>query len=95
MRVKQIFTGFLVLWLLMFFASAGYAVEGSFFMGTGGATEDKPQSKLWFNDGTWWAILPDGILYAALDETFLCLCRATGNKETFASSPMTCTALKD
>src|SRR5215218_6906700 len=23
----------------------------------GGATEDKPQSKLWFNDGAWWALM--------------------------------------
>src|SRR5262245_40222587 len=35
------------------------------------------------------------ILHAALDETFLCVCRATGNTETFDSSPMTRTALKD
>jgi transposase-like protein len=35
------------------------------------------------------------ILHAALDETFLCVCRATGNTETFDPSPMTRTALKD
>ena len=35
------------------------------------------------------------ILHAALDETFICFCRATGNNETFDASPMTCTALKD
>jgi hypothetical protein len=35
------------------------------------------------------------ILHAAIDETFLCVRRATGNKEMFDSSPMTCTAVKD
>jgi serine protease Do len=35
------------------------------------------------------------ILHAALDETFLCVCRATGNTEMFDSSPMMRTALKD
>jgi hypothetical protein len=35
------------------------------------------------------------ILHAAIDETFLCVRRATGNKEMFDSSPMTGTAVKD
>ena len=35
------------------------------------------------------------ILHAALDETFICVGRDRGNKETFDSSPMTRTALKD
>ena len=35
------------------------------------------------------------ILHAAIDETFLCVRRATGNKEMFDASPMTCTAVKD
>ena len=41
------------------------------------------------------AIAIYAILHAAIDETFLCARRAIGNKETFDSSPMTCTALKD
>jgi len=35
------------------------------------------------------------ILHAALDETFLFVCRATGNKQTFDATPMTGTSLKD
>jgi hypothetical protein len=38
---------------------------------------------------------PRIILHAAIDETFLCVRRATGNKEMFDSSSMTCTAVKD
>jgi len=34
--------------------------EGPAYNGSGGApTADKPQSKLWFNDGTWWADMFD------------------------------------
>ena len=39
--------------------------------------------------------LGHAILHAAIDETFLCVRRATGNKEMFDASPMTCTAVKD
>lgn len=49
----------LVLASLAAFISSAYAVEGSFFKGSG-RTSAKPQSKLWFNDGFWWGILPDG-----------------------------------
>jgi hypothetical protein len=40
-------------------------------------------------------IVDEDILHAAIDETFLCVRRATGNKEMFDASPMTCTAVKD
>lgn len=35
------------------------AIQGFFFIGTG-RTDDKPQSKLWYHDGVWWGIFPDG-----------------------------------
>ena len=59
-----------------------------------------PESLQWRT----WAANPEGItgdellafiLHAALDETFLLVCRATGNKQTFDASPMTGTSLKD
>src|SRR5688572_5653834 len=35
--------------------------QGPAFGGTGPSpTEDKPQSKLWFNDGSWWALMRTG-----------------------------------
>ena len=39
-----------------------------------GTTEDKPQSKLWFHDGDWWAIMPDGFhlyFYRMIDGIFV------------------------
>ncbi len=33
----------------------------SFSVNFGSPTADKPQSKLWYGDGCWWAILPDSI----------------------------------
>jgi hypothetical protein len=60
MQRKWIITLFLVLGLLVFLIPTAYAVEGSFPIGSGGQTQDKPQSKLWFNAGTWWAIMSDG-----------------------------------
>jgi hypothetical protein len=41
-------------------AAAGPDVADKFSIGAGGGTDHKPQSKLWFNDGTWWAIVCDG-----------------------------------
>ena len=46
-----------------------------------GTTEDKPQSKLWFHDGDWWAIMPDGFhlyFYRMIDGVFI--------KQTFPSA---------
>src|SRR5438309_10819656 len=35
-------------------------LTGSFSIGAAGGTEQKMQSKLWFNDGFWWALVSDG-----------------------------------
>src|SRR6476469_3965001 len=32
---------------------------GASYTGSTDPTESKPESKLWFNDGTWWAVLYD------------------------------------
>lgn len=41
-------------------ALAAPDIADKFTIGSGGGTDHKPQSKLWFNDGTWWAIAYDG-----------------------------------
>src|SRR5262245_15555187 len=41
-------------------ALAAPDIADKFTMGSGGGTDHKPQSKLWFNDGTWWAVVYDG-----------------------------------
>jgi hypothetical protein len=35
-------------------------LTGNFGIGPAGGTEQKMQSKLWFNDGFWWALVSDG-----------------------------------
>jgi hypothetical protein len=46
-------------------AAAQTAVEAGYrdysFEGTGAPTAEKPQSKLWFNDGSWWGVLWDPV----------------------------------
>ena len=41
-------------------AFAAPDLADKFSIGSGGGTDHKPQSKLWFNDGSWWAIAYDG-----------------------------------
>jgi hypothetical protein len=41
-------------------AHASPDLADKFTMGSGGGTDHKPQSKLWFHDGAWWAIVFDG-----------------------------------
>lgn len=40
---------------------AAWAQEFKPFAVSSDATADKPQSKCWFHDGSWWAILSDGV----------------------------------
>ena len=40
---------------------AVWAAENAPFPVSGDATADKPQSKCWHHDGSWWAILSDGV----------------------------------
>ncbi len=46
-------------------AEAQTAVEAGYrdhsYAGTGSPTGEKPQSKLWFNDGSWWGVLWDPV----------------------------------
>ena len=46
-------------------AEAQTAVQAGYrdysFAGTGAPTAEKPQSKLWFNDGSWWGVLWDPV----------------------------------
>ncbi|KPK02986.1 MAG: hypothetical protein AMK71_00290, partial [Nitrospira bacterium SG8_35_4] len=56
------------------------ALAGSFYIG-GGGTDSKPQSKLWFNDGTWWGIVLDG-----RDQYFYKLEGMSMVKQTFADA---------
>jgi hypothetical protein len=80
MKVKQAVIGILVLGLLVWLAPAAHTVDGSFTIGSG-RTDDKPQSKLWFNDGTWWAILGDGA-----DIYFFRLTNGVFVKQTFPNA---------
>jgi len=41
-------------------AHAAPDIADKFAIGAGGGTDHKPQSKLWFHDGTWWTIVFDG-----------------------------------
>jgi hypothetical protein len=41
-------------------AFAAPDIADKFSIGAGAGTDHKPQSKLWFNDGTWWAVMYDG-----------------------------------
>ena len=41
-------------------ASAAPDLSGEVSTGAGFGTDHKPQSKLWFNDGSWWGIFADG-----------------------------------
>jgi hypothetical protein len=74
MKEKWTITLCLILGLLMFLISTAHAaVEGSFPIGSGGQTQDKPQSKLWFNDGMWWSIISNGTdvyFYKLIDGLF-------------------------
>ncbi len=40
---------------------AAWATDNAPFPVSGDATADKPQSKCWHHDGSWWAILSDGV----------------------------------
>jgi hypothetical protein len=50
------------LWLLAAASPLAAApdIASKVSIGAGGGTDHKPQSKLWFNDGTWWALVFDG-----------------------------------
>jgi hypothetical protein len=81
MKGNWTITLFLIFGLLVFLIPTVHAVEGSFTIGSSGQTQDKPQSKLWFNDGTWWAIMADGShvsFYKLTDSLFV--------KQTFADA---------
>ena len=41
-------------------ALAAPDLSGKFEVGVANTTEHKPQSKAWFNDGTWWTVVYDG-----------------------------------
>ena len=62
--VLYLFFGIVLLCVLAFFSEAN-AVEKTFSvtelepLGVTASTYAKPQSKLWFHDGQWWAVLPD------------------------------------
>jgi hypothetical protein len=61
MKAQRVVLTVLVLGLWVVGTSVSHAVvDSTLSIGSSGKTEDKPQSKLWFNDGTWWAILPNG-----------------------------------
>jgi PKD repeat protein len=79
MKVKHALASFLVLVSLVLFAPWGHAAFIP--VGTDGQTTDKPQSKLWFNDGAWWGILPDGA-----GMSFYKLVNGTLVKQTFAGA---------
>ena len=55
-----IFRGLALVLLLAGAAPAAPDLAGSFSIGNSG-TDQKPQSKLWFNDGAWWAVAYDGV----------------------------------
>ena len=46
-------------------AATGYEMFPAASLSTGTVTGEKPQSKLWYHDGSWWAILygPDGVAF--------------------------------
>jgi hypothetical protein len=59
MKAQRIIVIALLLGLLGVYASTARAADPPYVsLGTNGETADKPQSKLWYHDGTWWAILP-------------------------------------
>ena len=79
MKVKHALASFLVLMSVVLLTPWGHAAFIP--VGTDGQTADKPQSKLWFNDGAWWGILPDGAgmsFYKLVGETLV--------KQTFAGA---------
>ncbi len=62
--VLYLFFGIVLLCVWVFFSEAN-AVEKTFSvtelepLEVTATTYAKPQSKLWFHDGQWWAVLPD------------------------------------
>jgi hypothetical protein len=62
MRSRHMMHALLPLGVLLCFSTAAFAapdISGHVAIGAGG-TETKMQSKVWFNDGAWWAILYAG-----------------------------------
>ncbi len=67
--------------LLLLLGMAAHAISFELPIGTSGKTEDKPQSKLWYNDSSWWGILPSGsglYFYRMQDGVFV--------KQTFSNA---------
>jgi Ca2+-binding RTX toxin-like protein len=60
-----ILCGLVVTMLLPGVASADVGIKGpTYTTGTGGSpTTSKPESKLWFNDGYWWAVMAKKVTY--------------------------------
>ena len=83
MKMQRVMITALVFGLLVVCASASRVqAYKTFSIGSTGTTADKPQSKLWYHDGTWWAILPDGndlYIYRMENGSFV--------KKPFPSSP--------
>jgi hypothetical protein len=77
MELKQVLAGILLLVSMLALPPRGHAAPGSLFTGTG-TTRDNVQAKLWFNDGTWWALLPYGGTGPALTDRGNSLYRLEG-----------------